>query len=222
MCTKRYVYSFKVHVCTVKCRYNAVQFITILFMALRWQEQNLHQTSNPQRARYGVSVVRIFGKIDRHDDVIKWKHFPRYWPFVSPVNSPHKGQWRGALMFCLIRAWINSWVNNCEAGDLRRYLAHCDVIVMRFNGTALCRVLSCFSLVWHWSISHIRGCYTGRPHDRLLHSRSLVRYETWLPIGWHQPFWLVGLNKDWDCLNRKALWARVTDGNFHIFPRPQH
>ena len=32
-----------------------------------------------------------------HDDVIKWKHFPRYWPFVrgmhrSPVNSPHKGQ----------------------------------------------------------------------------------------------------------------------------------
>ena len=34
-------------------------------------------------------------------DVIKWKHFPRYWPFVrgiqrSPVNSPHKGQWRGA------------------------------------------------------------------------------------------------------------------------------
>ena len=32
-----------------------------------------------------------------HDDVIKWKHFPRYWLFVrgihrSPVNSPHKGQ----------------------------------------------------------------------------------------------------------------------------------
>ena len=70
-----------------------------------------------------------------HDDVIKWKHFLRYWPFVrgihrSPVNSPHKGQWRGSLMFCLIRAWINSWVNSCEAGDLRHYLAHCDVIAM--------------------------------------------------------------------------------------------
>ena len=44
-----------------------------------------------------------------HGDVIKWKHFPRYWPFVwgihrSPVNSPHKGQWRGALMFSLICA----------------------------------------------------------------------------------------------------------------------
>ena len=70
-----------------------------------------------------------------HDDVIKWKHFPRYWPFVrgihrSPVNSPHKGQWRGALMFTLICARINGWVNNREAGDLRRYSTHYDVIVM--------------------------------------------------------------------------------------------
>ena len=30
----------------------------------------------------------------------------------SPVNSPHKGQRRGALMFSLICAWINGWVNN--------------------------------------------------------------------------------------------------------------
>ena len=70
-----------------------------------------------------------------HDEVIKWKHFPRYWPFVrgihrSPVNSPQKGQWRGALMFSLICAWINDWVNNREAGDLRRHRAHYDVTVM--------------------------------------------------------------------------------------------
>ena len=70
-----------------------------------------------------------------HDDAIKWKHFPRYWPFVrgihrSPVNSPHKGQWRGALMFSLICAWINGWVYNREAGDLRRHRAHYDVSVM--------------------------------------------------------------------------------------------
>ena len=70
-----------------------------------------------------------------HDDVIKWKHFPRYCPFVrgihrSPVNSPHKGQWRGALMSSLICVWINGWVNNREASDLRRYRALCDVTVM--------------------------------------------------------------------------------------------
>ena len=75
----------------------------------------------------------------KHHDIIKWKHFPRYWPFVRrihplPVNSPHKDQWREALMFSLICTWINGWVNNREAGDLRRHRAHCDVIVMmNFN-----------------------------------------------------------------------------------------
>ena len=53
----------------------------------------------------------------------------RYWPFVqgihqSLVNSPHKGQWRRALLFSLICAWTNSWVNNLEAGDLRSHRAH--------------------------------------------------------------------------------------------------
>ena len=70
----------------------------------------------------------------RHDDAVRWKHFRRYWPFVrrihrSPVNSPHKGQWRGALMFSLICAWINSSVNSHEAGDLWRHHAYNDVIV---------------------------------------------------------------------------------------------
>ena len=47
-----------------------------------------------------------------------------------PVNSPHKGQWRGALMLSLIYAWINDWVNSREAGDLRRQRGHYDVSVM--------------------------------------------------------------------------------------------
>ena len=43
-----------------------------------------------------------------------------------PVNSPHKGQWRGALMFPLICAWANNHV----AGDLRRHRVHYDATVM--------------------------------------------------------------------------------------------
>ena len=63
------------------------------------------------------------------------EHFPRYWPFVRGirrwlVKSPHKGQWRGALMVSLICAWINAGVNNREAGDSRRHRAHYDVILM--------------------------------------------------------------------------------------------
>ena len=88
------------------------------------------------------SAVRGTRAISRnkgyHDVVIKWKHFSRYWPFVrgihwSPVNSPHKCQCRGPLMFFFICARINDWVNKREACDLRRRRAHYDVTVM-ING----------------------------------------------------------------------------------------
>ena len=69
---------------------------------------------------------------------MKWKHFPRYLPFVrgihrSTVNSPQKGQGRRSLMFSLIYARINGWVSNYEAGDLRRHCVHFDVILMIAN-----------------------------------------------------------------------------------------
>ena len=84
-----------------------------------------------------------------HDDVIKCEHFLCYWPFVRwihllPMDSPHKGQWRGALMFSLICAWTKRWANNRDARALRRHRAHCDVTVMR----------SYFAVQWldfmHW------------------------------------------------------------------------
>ena len=114
-----------------------------------------------------------FVVITLHDDVIKWNHFPRYWPFVrgihrSPVNSPHKGQWRGALMFSLICAWINAWVNTREAGDLRRHRAHYVIVMIDF-------VVSCNIFIhmfqgfltgtelFHWNVTLIlHGYFTLR------------------------------------------------------------
>ena len=106
-----------------------------------------------------------------HYDVIKWEHFPRYWPFVrgkqrSPVNSPHKGQWRRALMFFFIFAWINGWVNNREAGDLRRHCAHYDVIVMRRN----------------W-LSSVKPCYCP---TRSQYPRDILNWHEWTLI----PAWI--------------------------------
>ena len=77
-------------------------------------------------------LYRIIEFVQHHDDVIKWKHFPRYWPFMygihrSPVNSPHKGQCRGDLVFSLICAWMNRLVNKGKAGDLRRHGARYGV-----------------------------------------------------------------------------------------------
>ena len=73
---------------------------------------------------------------DLNDDVMKLKHFPRYWSFVrgihqSPVNSPHKGQWSKVLIFSLICAWTNGSANNRGAGDLKCQGTNYDVNVMR-------------------------------------------------------------------------------------------
>ena len=108
--------------------------------------------SAPQQENYNMmfyfAVSALFAEgltpaCDRiHDDVIKWKHFPRYWSFVwgiyrSPVNSPHKGQWRGA--FSSTCAWIKGWVNNREAGDLGRHRTRYDVTVIFLRAQW-----------WHW------------------------------------------------------------------------
>ena len=54
------------------------------------------RTVHPQLYTIINDDVQFFKTDNSHDDVIKWKHFPRNWPFVceinrSPVNFPHKG-----------------------------------------------------------------------------------------------------------------------------------
>ena len=95
-----------------------------------------------------------------HDDLIKWKH---YWP----VNSPHKGQWRGALMFSLICNRPNDWVNSREAGDLGRHRAHYDVIEMDYqdNCSTRAKMFTCLSVftsiygINFVEICRIRWCF---------------------------------------------------------------
>ena len=91
----------------------------------------------------------------------------------SPGEFPHNGQWREALMFSLMCVWVN----NLEAGDLRRYRVHCDVIVMTFNGpeigvsvrSTIIPLLVCVSFLL----------------DFISWNRWLVQYEIWRPIYQH-------------------------------------
>ena len=85
----------------------------------------------------GGNYIRRFmlDVLHQHDDVIKWKHFPRYWPFVRGI---HRHRWipltkdsdAELWYFSLICSWINGRVNNLDAGDLRRHRVHYDVTVM--------------------------------------------------------------------------------------------
>ena len=102
------------------------------FVRVNYPENVWNEFANLLDSNHEVMV----SKYKNHDDVIKWKHFPRYWPFVrgihrSPVNSPNKGQWRGALIFTLISA-LNKRLNNQSWGWWFETPSHThyDVIVM--------------------------------------------------------------------------------------------
>ena len=95
-------------------------------------------TNTPPRGQWFKRVqMWWFCSFFLHGDVTKWKHFPRYWPFVrrihrSPVNSTHKGKWRGTLMFSLICA-LNKQLSKQSWGwwfetPSRSLWRHCNVV----------------------------------------------------------------------------------------------
>ena len=145
-----------------------------------------------------------------NDDVIKC-NFLRYWPFVRgihrwPVNSPHKGQWRGALMFCLVCAWMNRWENNLEAGYLRRHPAHYDVIVMLTSG--------------HIPMAQL--C-TKLDNDIFIRSDAGGNFMDWCEWSWNVIVWkskslpLPSLGMGWKFHSMKSSPPSITErviGNF--------
>ena len=127
--------SFKIW-CVLYCRYYGYISYSMILIA-----STVHcQWDFMPSADTGMTIFRfhcLMGLVleGLHDDVIIWKLFPRYCPFVKgihqwPVESPYKGQWHGALIFSLICPWINGWSDNRDAGDLRRHRAHFDVILI--------------------------------------------------------------------------------------------
>ena len=132
----------------------------------------------------------------------QWKQFPRYWPFVrgfhrSPVKSPHKGQWRGTLMFSLICTRINGWVNNSDAGDLRRHRFHYDVTVM--SGTWLYQDWQILQkLIWwaplEWKCHDMISVeYHSASHclktfsDTIKHTLNYYSRHQWIEIEFTNP-----------------------------------
>ena len=128
------------------------QLELLIFMLMGWMPVRINMIPPPPTPTHPHP-----GKFpEGHVDIIKWKLFPPYWPIVwgihrPPVNSPHKDQRRGALMFPLICAWTNRWANNRDAGDLRRHRDHYDVIVM-WVATWCTHVVSMHS--WQTALPH--------------------------------------------------------------------
>ena len=51
---------------------------------------NSHRTVKHRRRCWLKRVIKLISPMLFHDDVIKWKHFPRYWPFVRGI---HRSRW---------------------------------------------------------------------------------------------------------------------------------
>ena len=103
----------------------------------------------------------------------------------SPVPSPHKGQWRGAFIFSLICAWINRWENSRDAGDLRRYRPHYDVIVM-----SLANLLLKLGHGWSVTWSEIITRYNSLTHfhcPNKKHSAAKTRWWNRTCLSWLIP-----------------------------------
>ena len=125
------------HIYTKHAKVNMIQEwlrCIVFFTALKFHFNGSFQWR--QDLNFCTSIISIAlcrkcqQQCNKHDDVIKWKHYPRYWPFVRgihrvPVNSPLQGQWCGALMCFLSAFWINGWVWWFEtpSRSLRR---HCN------------------------------------------------------------------------------------------------
>ena len=179
-------------------RPNTPEYSIIWYQYYVWE---VHQFQRQSRFA-GVPVAQTLPVLLLwHDDVIKWKHFARYWPFVrgihrSPVNSPHKGQWRGDLVFSLIYTWTNTWANNGDADDLRRHRAYYDVIVMNIG--EMCEP-------WNMPISTFYNC-TVIKQSVPSPAQSIVRWYSDIKLELHEltvtkVLWFWRHNRHW--LHRK-------------------
>ena len=74
-----------------------------------------------------------------HDDVIKWKHFPRYWHVVGGGGNPSTGNTvTGAFptqrpVTGSFDVFFDLHMTKRYVGDLTRHCAHYDVSVMDFQ-----------------------------------------------------------------------------------------
>ena len=139
-----------------------------------------------------------------HDDVIKWKHFSRYWPFVrgihrSPVDSPNKGQWRRALMFFfglrldkrLSKQPIRRWFETAS-----RSWRHCmpSYLNKRTGWWILHRYVVFFLICWIEFLLFRITCHT--------HSYHFIWMWPTVPHGTQ----MVDRVSSWQVLQDRHLW----------------
>ena len=106
-----------------------------------------------KNSRHYGTILRVTGPLLGESTGHRMIHVRRI--HRSPVDSPHKCQWRGAWTFTSICSWTNDWANNRDAGDLRPGRAHHELTVMMnwlFSSKSFCEckltTVCCFKPCW--------------------------------------------------------------------------
>ena len=129
---------------------------------------------------------------------------PRWFPCTKPVTR----------RFSLICVWINGWVNTREAGDLRRYRAHYDVIVMQTMYLSYCIRSACNIVVvcrnMHGSVQERRNFSALAMELRLSCSKPSIRSLNFLAaiFAWHAMIFPM-----FKC----ASWQPCRDQSFSVY-----
>ena len=130
--------------------YSAFIFFVMIYRIKRLYNCNdkskiIHRTSKFKHPRGDISHMDCYP----HGDVIKWKHCPRYWPFVRgihrpPVNSPHNCQLRRVLIFDLrLNKWLSkqswSWWFETPSCSLWRHCNEKNLFMLVFWLHIICQ-----------------------------------------------------------------------------------
>ena len=121
---------------------------------LRSQFSKVLPPQTPHSSPIGRGMGCLVGF--QHDDVITWKKIRVTVPlWGSPVNSLHKGQWRGDLVFSLMCASTNGCANRRDAGVFEtpsrswwRHCNRCSGHMLYWTDSDIYLQLSCF-MQWY-------------------------------------------------------------------------
>ena len=145
-----------------------------------------------------------------HDDVTKWKHFPRCWPFVwgihrSSVNSPDKGQWRG-VFYVFFDLHLNKRLSKQSWGwwfemPSRSLGCHCNCLPEMYSLPFICSRATMGLILYKSFISYIANTCDTTDHEiQCLYSLSDKTY--YRQISWS----LDDARLDVKLLYRSEIW----------------
>ena len=98
--------SLLTHICVTRSQWVKWSWYRMVQVDIVVADGLATQRVGPEIATTWSSALLPLWKSTKHDDVIKWKHFPRYWPFVRGI---HWSRWIPLTKASDAELWCFLW-----------------------------------------------------------------------------------------------------------------